>query len=113
MKKNITQLCVCIMLLGFSLNGRAQGAISGFYNQKGTATLVLGAGFEDSKNYFIGREKSDLSRNLYSISIFGIYCLEYFTFPLVYHLRISSYPKVLALAYNSMAIFIPKNNFVL
>ncbi|MEM6721904.1 MAG: hypothetical protein AAF611_21430 [Bacteroidota bacterium] len=73
MKKNITQLCVCIMLVGFSFSGMAQGIISGFYNQKGTATLVLGAGFEDSKNYFIGREKSDLSRNLYSISIFGIY----------------------------------------
>lgn len=61
------------MILFFSISGRAQGAISGFYNQKGTTTLVLGAGFEDSKNYFIGREKSDLSRNLHSVSIFGIY----------------------------------------
>ncbi|AXG67848.1 hypothetical protein KORDIASMS9_00030 [Kordia sp. SMS9] len=73
MRKKIVQFFVFVLLLSFSPNGNAQGAISGFYNKKGTATLVLGAGFEDSKNYFIGRVKSDLSRNLYSVSIFGIY----------------------------------------
>lgn len=73
MKKKSIQFCICSLLWFFSLNGMAQGAISGFYNAKGSTTLVLGVGFEDSKNYFIGREKSDLSRNLYSISIFGIY----------------------------------------
>ncbi|WP_298514267.1 hypothetical protein [uncultured Kordia sp.] len=73
MRKRILKICIFISILSCSYHGMAQGAISGFYNKKGDATLVLGAGFEDSKNYFIGREKSDLSRNLYSISIFGIY----------------------------------------
>ncbi|WP_046758313.1 transporter [Kordia jejudonensis] len=64
---------ICFIIFCNSYNGFAQGAISGFYNEKGNTTLVVGAGFEDSKNYFIGREKSDLSRNLYSVSVFGIY----------------------------------------
>jgi hypothetical protein len=72
MKKHIIQLCI-VLLIGNVFHVKAQGVISGFYNAKGTTTLVLGAGFEDSKNYFIGREKSDLSRNLYSVSLFGIY----------------------------------------
>ncbi|PTX61009.1 hypothetical protein C8N46_105165 [Kordia periserrulae] len=73
MRKKTAQFLVCALLLCVSISGMAQGAISGFYNVKGTATLVLGAGFEDSKNYFIGRVRSDLSRNLYSVSLFGIY----------------------------------------
>ncbi|MFK7748070.1 MAG: hypothetical protein AB8B65_06755 [Kordia sp.] len=73
MSKHFMQFCIFVSIFCYSYSGMAQGVISGFYNQKGKATLVLGAGFEDSKNYFIGSEKSDLSRNLYSISIFGIY----------------------------------------
>lgn len=73
MSKYLIKTICFILIFSSSYIGKAQGAISGFYNKKGKATLVVGAGFEDSKNYFIGREKSDLSRNLYSISIFGIY----------------------------------------
>jgi len=73
MWKHCMRIVTFTSILSCSYHGIAQGSISGFYNKKGTATLVLGAGFEDSKNYFIGREKSDLSRNLYSISIFGVY----------------------------------------
>lgn len=72
MKKHIILFCI-VLLVGNFTTVKAQGIISGFYNAKGATTLVLGAGFEDSKNYFIGREKSDLSRSLYSVSIFGIY----------------------------------------
>ncbi|EDP97936.1 hypothetical protein U8527_18255 [Kordia algicida OT-1] len=73
MWKHFLKLSCCIIIFSNSYQTSAQGAISGFYNQKGKTTLVLGAGFEDSKNYFIGREKSDLSRNLHSVSLFGIY----------------------------------------
>lgn len=61
------------MILSSSYYGIAQGSISGFYTEKGAAMVVAGLGFEDSKNYYIGTEKSDLSRSLYSVSLFGIY----------------------------------------
>ena len=70
--KNLV-LYLFLFCITFSFKATAQGAISGFYNKKGTTTLVAGVGFEDPKHYYIGREKSDLGRNLYSISLFGIY----------------------------------------
>jgi len=73
MWKHFLKISCCILFITNSFYGSAQGAISGFYNNKGDANIVVGAGFEDSKNYYIGRVKSDLSRNLYSVSLFGIY----------------------------------------
>ncbi|WP_420574665.1 hypothetical protein [Kordia sp.] len=73
MWKRFLKIACFIIIIGNSYYVNAQGAISGFYNKKTNITVVAGFGFEDSKNYFIGKEKSDLSRNLYSISLFGIY----------------------------------------
>ncbi|WP_298422514.1 transporter [uncultured Kordia sp.] len=73
MWKQVIKISCFILIFSNCYFISAQGIISGFYNKKAETTLVVGAGFEDSKSYFIGKEKSDLSRNLYSISVFGIY----------------------------------------
>lgn len=73
MSRQVLRFVHTFILMCIVYKGTAQGAISGFYNQKGATTLVAGVGFEDPKNYYIGREKSNLGRNLYSISLFGIY----------------------------------------
>ncbi len=73
MWRRFLKISCFVFILSNSYCVIAQGAISGFYNKKNETTLVVGAGFEDSKNYFAGREKRDLSRNLYSITVFGIY----------------------------------------
>ncbi|RMA57063.1 transporter [Ulvibacter antarcticus] len=49
----------------------SQGKIDGFYRGKGNTTAVFGLGFEDNKNYFIGEEKSDISRSLYYVNLYG------------------------------------------
>lgn len=51
----------------------SQGKIDGFYRGKGNVTTTLGFGFEDSKNYYAGTEKTDLSRSLYYAAIYGAY----------------------------------------
>lgn len=51
----------------------SQGRIDGFYREKGNATVVLGLGFEDSKDYFAGTEKTGLSRSLYYANVYGAY----------------------------------------
>ena len=66
MWKHFFKISLFIIIVCNSFYGIAQGTISGFYNEKGDVTLVAGFGFEDSKNYYIGTEKSDLSRSLYS-----------------------------------------------
>ncbi|MBC8755844.1 hypothetical protein H2O64_14295 [Kordia sp. YSTF-M3] len=73
MWKHVLKISCFIGIFSNSFYGIAQGPISGFYNKKGEATVVAGLGFEDSKNYYIGTEKSDLSRSLYSFTLFGIY----------------------------------------
>ena len=42
----------------------SQPKIDALYRGRGNATAVLGLGFEDSKDYFAGREKTGLSRSL-------------------------------------------------
>ena len=51
----------------------SQGKIDGFYRGQGNGTMVLGLGFEDSKKYFAGRNKIDLSRNLFYANLYASY----------------------------------------
>jgi hypothetical protein len=60
------------LILPFS-ESFSQGKIDGFFRGKGNATAVFGMGFEDNKNYFIGNDKSDISRSLYYANLYGSY----------------------------------------
>ncbi len=64
---------IYILLLFFPITVVSQGKIDGFYRGQGNGTMVLGLGFEDSKKYFAGRDKIDLSRNLYYANLYGAY----------------------------------------
>ena len=66
------QLVILFILISFS-SAFSQGKIDGFYRGEGKATAVLGLGFEDSKDYFAGTEKTGLSRSLYYANIYGAY----------------------------------------
>lgn len=68
--KVLTALIISLFIFS---NSYSQGKIDGFYKGKSNATVVLGFGFEDPKSYFAGTEKIDLSRSLYSISLFAAY----------------------------------------
>jgi len=72
MKKSIIFLSFCFLILcpGFS-----QGKVDGFYRGKGNGVVGLGLGFEDSKDYFAGRTKTGLTRNLYYANLYGVYGL--------------------------------------
>ena len=59
------KLIIAFLLLCVTLPGFSQGVVDGFYKGKGNASAVLGFGFEDTKSYFAGREKIDLSRSLF------------------------------------------------
>jgi hypothetical protein len=61
----------CLIFSSFKLY--SQGRIDGFYREKGNATVVLGLGFEDAKDYFAGTEKTGLSRSLYYANVYGAY----------------------------------------
>ena len=63
---------IFLYVLVFSTTA-AQGKIDGFYNIKGSSTLVLGGGFEDSKTYLAGNAEVDLMRKTYYISLYGVY----------------------------------------
>ncbi len=63
-----------LFLFLFSITtGYTQGKIDGFYKGAGNGTAVLGLGYEDTPNYFIGTERSDIERSLYYTSLFGAY----------------------------------------
>lgn len=64
---------ICILMTLLTSNVFSQGKIDGFYRGHGNATIVLGFGFEDSKRYFAGRTKVDLSRNVYYANLFASY----------------------------------------
>lgn len=66
-------LAVLIVSLFIFQHSFSQGKIDGFYKGKGKGSVVLGIGFEDSKNYFAGTEKIGLSRDLYYINLYGAY----------------------------------------
>ena len=68
--KNILILCCLFLSISESFS---QAKIDGFYRGKGNATAVLGLGFEDSKDYFAGTQKTGLSRSLYYANIYGSY----------------------------------------
>tara|TARA_R110000850_G_scaffold16697_1_gene51737 strand:- start:79194 stop:80003 length:810 start_codon:yes stop_codon:yes gene_type:complete len=57
----------------FLSEGYTQGKIDGFYRGSGNGTAVLGLGYEDTPNYFIGTERSDIGRTLYYGSVFTAY----------------------------------------
>lgn len=61
----------CFLL--FFSEAFSQGKIDGFYRGKGNATAVVGLGFEDSKKYFAGTDKIDISRSLYYVNLYGSY----------------------------------------
>lgn len=61
------------MFLTTTFLGYSQGQIDGFYKQQHEGTLVLGAGFEDTKNYYVGSQRTDISRSLYYGNIFAAY----------------------------------------
>lgn len=65
-------LIVSCLLLGCFVSF-SQPKIDAFYRGQGNATLVFGLGFEDSKDYFAGTEKTGLSRSLYYANIYGAY----------------------------------------
>ncbi|MEX0998104.1 MAG: transporter [Flavobacteriaceae bacterium] len=62
-----------LFLLLFFSEGFSQGKIDGFYRGSGNASSVLGLGFEDTPNYFIGTERSDIGRSLFFGSAFVAY----------------------------------------
>ena len=62
-----------LIVLFFIAEVNAQRKIDGFYKEAGAGSAVLGLGFEDTQNYYIGRDRSDLGRNAYYASIFGAY----------------------------------------
>lgn len=64
---------ILILLLLISNFCLSQGKIDGFYKGKNNGSVVLGLGFEDTKNYFAGTERTDISRSLFYTSIFGAY----------------------------------------
>ena len=66
-------LSLVLFSIIFSADGFGQGRIDGFFKGENNGAAVLGIGFEDTKNYFIGTEKSDLSRSLYYFNLFGAY----------------------------------------
>jgi hypothetical protein len=61
----------CLLFLSSKLY--SQGKIDGFYREKGNAAVVFGLGFEDSKDYFAGTNKTGLTRSLYYANIYGAY----------------------------------------
>lgn len=61
-------LSFCSFLSAFS-----QGKVDGFFRGQGTLTTVFSLGFEDTKNYFAGTKKTDISRNLYYANLYGSY----------------------------------------
>lgn len=64
---------ILFLMTLLTTNVFSQGKIDGFYRGHGNATSVLGLGFEDSQGYFAGRNKVDLSRNLYYANLFVSY----------------------------------------
>lgn len=73
-KLQFKQMKYCALFLIFiTFNSFSQGKIDGFYRGQGNGTAVLGFGFEDSQGYFAGRNKIDLSRNLYYANLYGAY----------------------------------------
>jgi hypothetical protein len=69
MKKTVS----LFFLLFFVSEGYTQGKIDGFYRGAGNTSTVLGFGYEDTPNYFIGTERSDISRTLLFGSAFVAY----------------------------------------
>jgi hypothetical protein len=68
--KYISILCCLFLSVSESFS---QSKIDGFFRGKGNGTAVMGLGFEDSKDYFAGTEKTGLSRSLYYVNIYGAY----------------------------------------
>ncbi len=65
---------VAILFLFLSIcEGFTQGKIDGFYRGSGNASTSLGLGYEDTPNYFVGTEKSDIGRTLFFGSAFVAY----------------------------------------
>ncbi|MEO6347819.1 MAG: transporter [Aquaticitalea sp.] len=62
-----------LLVILITFNGYSQGKIDGFYRGQGKGTAVLGFGFEDSKKYFAGRTKINLSRNLFYANLYSAY----------------------------------------
>ena len=65
-------LNICIALF-FVQTLFSQGIIDGFYKPKGAASIVVGYGAENFKNYFAGKDKIDLGRDSFYISLFADY----------------------------------------
>ncbi len=62
-----------VTVLFSTFSSYSQGRIDGFYNQKGVATFVLGAGQEDTNHYYAGTTKTDIERQLQYISLYAAY----------------------------------------
>lgn len=68
--KNI--ICVVFILLAVS-TVNAQGRVDGFYKGKGNLDFVLSGGYENNKNYFAGRNKIALGREIVIANVFAAY----------------------------------------
>ncbi len=63
--KEIKHISVLMILIGLvSINGFSQGRVDGFFKGKGNLDFVLGGGYESNTNYFAGRDKVVLQRNV-------------------------------------------------
>ncbi|WP_162984997.1 hypothetical protein [Mesonia aquimarina] len=66
-------LLLILTLLLSTFMSFSQGRIDGFYKEKGDVSFVLGGGFEDSKDYFAGTDKKELSRDIYYTNLYFAY----------------------------------------
>ena len=64
-------IVICLIIV--ASQGYSQGQIDGFYRGQHNFTSVLGFGYEDNKDYRIGREPSELKRTTRYINIFTAY----------------------------------------
>ncbi|MGV6861680.1 MAG: hypothetical protein ACWA41_07895 [Putridiphycobacter sp.] len=62
-----------ISIVLFSFNGFSQGRVDGFYKGKGNFDAALSLGYEHNPNYYAGKTKVGLTRDIYFLNSFFAY----------------------------------------